>query len=83
MSLTKAAAYLSSVPPCVCKVKVKCSMCLVHLVHEALCHEDVWGSGSIPPSSLISALDDGGEFIFSISFQKFFSFEVDCSTLSL
>jgi hypothetical protein len=40
------------------KENVKLSPCLIN---EALCHEDVWGSGGIAPSCFASALD-GGEW---------------------
>jgi hypothetical protein len=42
-----------------CKVKgknIKFSLCLIN---QALCHEDIWGNGSITPPFLNSTLDEG------------------------
>jgi hypothetical protein len=42
---------------------VKPFVCLINL---ALCHEDVWKTGGIPPSFVTSALDEGEWSVLSI-----------------
>jgi hypothetical protein len=38
------------------KIKVNLSLCLIN---QALCHQDIWGSGGIAPPFLTSSLDGG------------------------